>query len=103
MTVNWVKIYRHSTRPTVEDNSGFSSQFLLLSIRISALLYKQALGTAVTTARTVHKFKGSLLIADGFKDKDRMPRNEMTSLRDKVPVKYYRMGEGRDDNLVETV
>ena len=87
----------------MEENSGFSSQFLLLSIRISALLYKQALGTAVTAARIVHKFKGSLLIADGFKNKDRMPRNEMTSLRDKVPVKYYRMGEGRDDNLVGTV
>jgi hypothetical protein len=72
MTVNWVRIYRHSTRPTEEDNSGFNSEFLLLSIRISALLYKQALGTAVTAVRMVHKFKSSLLIADGFKNKDRM-------------------------------
>jgi hypothetical protein len=72
VTVNWVQIYRQSTRPTEEDNSGFSSEFLLLSIRISALLYKQALETAVTAVRIVHKFKGSLLIADGFKKKDRM-------------------------------
>jgi hypothetical protein len=60
--------YRHSARPTEEDNSGFSSEFLLLSIRISALLYKEALGTAFTAVRIVHKFKGSLSIADGFKN-----------------------------------